>query len=76
MPFKFDMTNPKTAFLGGTAGLLVWKASNFAIDPVHLGMVATAVATGSASPKPYGSPLSYPEASHMNTPYVDNVEEE
>ena len=76
MPFKFDMTNPKTAFLGGTAGLLVWKASNFAIDPVHLGMVATAVATGSASPKPYGSPLSDPEASHMNTPYVDHVEEE
>ena len=76
MPFKFDMTNPKTAFLGGTAGLLVWKASNFAIDPVHLGMVATAVATGSASPKPYGSPLSDPEARHMNTPYVDNVEEE
>ena len=76
MPFKFDMTNPKTAFLGGTAGLVVWKASNFAIDPVHLGMVATAVATGSASPKPYGSPLSDPEASHMNTPYVDNVEEE
>ena len=76
MPFKFDMTNPKTAFLGGTAGLLVWKASNFAIDPVHLGMDATAVATGSASPKPYGSPLSDPEASHMNTPYVDNVEEE
>jgi len=52
------------------------ESKQLAIDPVHLGMVATAVATGSASPKPYGSPLSDPEASHMNTPYVDNVEEE
>lgn len=76
MPFKIDPTNPKTAVLGSTAGLLVWKASNFAIDPVHLGMVATAILTGSASPKPYGSSLEDPEASHLSTPYVDNVKEE
>jgi hypothetical protein len=76
MPFKFDMTNPKTAVLGGLAGLVTWKASNFAVDPVHLGMVATAVAAGSATPKPYGSPLQDPEATHSATPYVDNVEEE
>ena len=56
--------------------MVTWKASNFAIDPVHLGMVATAVAAGSATPKPYGSPLQDPEATHSATPYVDNVEEE
>ena len=76
MPFKIDHTNPKTAVLGSVAGLMVWKASNFSLDPVHLGMVATAALAGSADPKPYGSPLEDPEASHMNTPYVDNVEEE
>ena len=76
MPFQIQPTNPKAMGLASVAGLAAWKASNFAVDPSHLIMVASAALTGLAAPKDSSSRPNVQAESHIVTPYVNNVESE
>jgi hypothetical protein len=74
--FKLHYSDPKAVTLGSIAALAVWKASNFAVDPGHLSMVATAAVTGIAAPEKGFGRADVEQESHIVTPYVNNVEEE
>jgi hypothetical protein len=74
MPFKLGIKDPKSLALSSVSGLAAWKASNFALDPVHLSMVITAATAGLAQPVyPQNRPDVSPD-SHIQTPYVSNLE--
>jgi hypothetical protein len=74
MPFKFAIKDPKAVMISSVAGLAAWKASNFATDVTHIGMALTAATAGLAAPSnPSSKPNVAPE-SHIQTPYVSNLE--
>lgn len=74
MPFKFPIQDPKAIVMSSVAGLAAWKASNFAMDPTHIGMAITAATAGLAAPSnPQSKPNVAPD-SHIQTAYVSNLE--
>jgi len=76
MPFKLPISDPKAVSLASVAGLVTWKASNFAVDPSHLTEVALAALTGGAVPHNPASRPDIAEESHIVTPYANNIESE
>jgi len=74
--FKLHYKDPKAVALGSVAGLTVWKASNFAIDPSHISEVVLAALTGVSAPKQESGRADIEQESHIVTPYVNNMESE
>jgi hypothetical protein len=72
---KINLSNPVSSGLATTAGLATWKASHFSTDPGTLIAVATAALAGVASPSANSSKPNVSADSHIQTPYVNNLEE-
>jgi len=75
MSFKFPIKDPKSVILSSLAGLAAWKSSNFATDPMHIGMAVTAATAGLAMPSNSQNKPNVAPDSHIQTPYVSNLEE-
>lgn len=73
---KLNLTNPVANGIATTTGLAAWKASGFSTDPTTLIAVATAALGGVASPNVDSSRANVQADSHIQTPYVNNIESE
>lgn len=74
MAIKFDLTNPVTLGVSGSAGMTTWAAMGYPTDPKHLIAVASTLLAGSAVPTRDVSKPNVSAESHIITPYVNNIE--
>lgn len=73
---KFNFRDPAANSLAATAGLSAWAASGFSTNLTSLIPVLTATAAGVSSPTVDSSKANVSAESHIQTPYVNNIDSE
>ena len=76
MGVKFNVTNPVSMGIAGSAGMTTWAAMGYPTDPKHLVAVVSTLLAGSAQPNNSPSKPNVSADSHIVTPYVNNIESE